>query len=164
MKPLWDERFTPADAQIIKRKAKRMAGHYGYRTSDVDDIEQDLAMQVFQQTHRHQPDLGSREKFVGKVAKNSLINLIEAKTAKKRDRRRDINVDDAPSDVLLDGHDTPERLDMRLDVRAAIARMPADLREIALLRMELNEREVEAKLGLTRAQVRTRMQRLAAFL
>src|SRR5690606_8095170 len=111
------------------------AGHYGYRSSDVDDIEQELAMHAFQQTHRHDPNRGSRAKFIGKVATNRLINMVEARTAKKRDRRRDITIDGAPSDVLLDGHETPERLDLHLDVHAAIARMPADLQNIALLRM-----------------------------
>lgn len=155
-----DPRFTEEDAEIIKRKAKRLAGHYGYRSSDVEDIEQDLAMHVFQQTHRHQPERGSREKFVSKVAKNKLLNLIEQRTAKKRDRRRDVRMDEVGEGALLDGENTPEQIDVGIDVRTVIALLPEDLRQVALLRQRHSEKELEGLLKLTRAQVRGRLQRL----
>jgi DNA-directed RNA polymerase specialized sigma24 family protein len=155
-----DARFTEADADIIKRKAKRMAGHYGYRTTDVEDIEQDLATHVFQQTHRHQPERGSREKFVSKVAKNKLLHLIEQRTAQKRDNRRDVRMDDVGEGVLLDGGNAPDRIDVGIDVREVIAQLPDDLRQVALLRQRYSEKELEGLLKLTRAQVRGRLQRL----
>jgi RNA polymerase sigma factor (sigma-70 family) len=159
-----DPRFNEADAAIIKRKAKRLAGHYGYRISDVEDIEQDLAMHVFQQTHRHEPGRGSREKFVSKVAKNKLLNLIEKHTAKKRDRRRDVPADDVGEGALLDGGIAPDRIDLVIDVREAIARLPEDLRQVAVLRQQHSEKELEGLLNLTRAQVRGRLQRLERLL
>lgn len=155
-----DPRYTEEDAEIIKRKARRLAGHYGYRISDVEDIEQDLATHVFQQTHRHEPERGSREKFISRVVKNKLLNLIEQRTAKKRDRRRDVSADDVGDGVLLDAAATPERIDVGIDVRTVIARLPEQLRQVAVLRQEHSEKEIEGLLGLTRAQVRGRLEHL----
>lgn len=163
MKPLWDDRYTPADAEIIKRKARKMIGNFGYSRSDADDIEQELAMHAFRQTGKHDPARGTREKFVEKMARNKILNLIEAKTAAKRDDRRNISIDDASDYAVLDGHVAPEVIDVRLDVGAIINSMPAELRQIAMLRMDMNERDIERELGLTRAQVRTRMQHIAAY-
>jgi DNA-directed RNA polymerase specialized sigma24 family protein len=160
MRGLWDERFTPADAEIIKRKARKLAGHYGYRASDVEDIEQDLATHVFQQTHRHLPERGSREKFVSKVAKNKLLNLIEKRTAMKRGDGRNVSVDEAGERALLDGSISPDSLDVVIDVRAVIVALPDELRQVALLRQQHSQKELEGLLHLTRAQVRCRIQHL----
>ncbi len=164
MPELWDERFTPADAEIIKRKARRLVGHYGYRTSDAEDIEQDLAMHVFQQTYRHRPDRGSREQFVSTIAKNKLLNMIEHRTAQKRDNRRDVRADDTDERALLNKSGSPERIDLSLDLRDALARMPPELREIALRLPDETAAEIARALNLTRAKVRTRIQQIRRFL
>lgn len=159
-----DPRFTEADAAIIKRKAKRLQGHYGYRVSDVEDIEQDLATHVFQQSYRYEPARGSREKFISAVAKHKILHLIEKRTAKKRDRRRDVSADDLGEAALLDGKNTTDQIDRVIDMRDAIACLPEELRQVALLRSEHSEREIEGLLGLTRGQVRGRLQRLEHIL
>jgi len=117
MRELWDERFTSADAEIVKKKARRMVGRSGYRDCDIADIEQEVATQVVQQLHRHRPERGSREGFVGKVAKNTLLNLIDKRSAKKRDDRRNIEYDDGPEGTLIDGTTTPEQIDLELDLK-----------------------------------------------
>jgi hypothetical protein len=159
-----DPRFTEADADIIKRKAKRLVGHYGYRTSDVEDIEQDLAMHVFPRTRLHQPEKGSREGFIGTIATNKLRNVIELRTAQKRNRQHDVRIDDLGEGVVNDGTVSQEHLDRQIDVREALRRMPKDLQEIALLRMEHSEKDLEDLLHLTRAQVRVRLDKVEKFL
>ncbi|HEV7300621.1 MAG TPA: transposase [Tepidisphaeraceae bacterium] len=47
-----DGRFTPSDAALIRHKARRLVGHHGYRSSDVEDLEQDLMLHVLRQSHR----------------------------------------------------------------------------------------------------------------
>jgi len=165
MRPLWDERYQPADAEVIKRKARRLAGHYGYRVSDIADIEQEVATQVVQQLHRHDPSRGSREGFVGKVAKNTLLNLIDKRSAKKRDDRRNIEYDDGPEGTLIDGTTTPEQIDLELDLKDVMQRMPPDLRQVLELRMAgHSDAEMEDLLELTRARVRALIQRMEVFL
>ena len=164
MPELWDERFAPADAEIIKHKARKLVGHYGYRTSDVEDIQQDLALHVFSRTYHHRPDLGSRETFVSTVVKNKILNLIEHRTALKRDHRRDVPADEVGEGVMLDGSSSPERIDLYIDLRSAIAGMPPELREIALRWANETEKEIADAMNLTRAKVRTRFQRIRRFL
>lgn len=151
-----DERFTAAAAAEIKLLAKRLKGHYGYRASDIEDLEQELAAHVIQRMDQYVPERGSRGAFVSTVAKNRILNLIEARTAAKRDGRRNVSLD--PAGVPI--NTSQEGIDLKLDVRAALADLPDDLRQVALLRMEHTEREIEALLGLTRAQVRWRMRQL----
>jgi len=158
MRELWDARFTPADAEVIRKKAATLAGHY--RNSDIDDFEQDLATHVFQQTHRHLPERGSREKFISRVVKNKLLNLIDKRTAMKRGDGRNVSLDEAGERALLDGSISSDRLDVVIDVRAVIVALPDELRQVALLRQQHSEKELEGLLNLTRAQVRGRVQRL----
>lgn len=150
-----NERFTAADAAEIKALAKRLKAHYGYRASDIEDLEQEVATHVVQRMDQYVPERGTRGAFVSTIAKNRLLNLIEARTAAKRDGRRNVSLDTAgPIDL------SPEDIDLKLDVQAALANLPEDLRQVALLRIEHSEREIEALLGLTRAQVRWRMRQL----
>lgn len=165
MQPLWDERYQPADAEIVKKKATRMAGRSGFRSADVADIEQELATHVFQQTHRHDPGRGPRDAFVGKIAMNKLLNLIEKRAAMKRDDRRNVEYDDGPDGSLIDGTVSNDQIDLGLDMKEAVSRMPHDVREAFELRMAgHSETELKELMGRTRAQVRALMQRLARFL
>lgn len=163
MGALWDERYTPADAAIIKQKARRMLGRSGYGKSDVEDIEQVAAMHLFQKTHLHRPGRGPREKFVCKVVKNKLLNMIEAKTARKRDNRRDVSLDHVDQAVLRDGRSS-ERAGVQMDVQDALKRMPDGLREIALLRIDLRPSQIEKLPGMTRGKVRWALEQIEQFL
>lgn len=159
-----EPRFTKTDAEIIRRKVRRLVGHYGIRQSDVEDLEQELALHVIQQSHRYRPELGKREAFIETVVKHKILHLIESRTASKRDNRRDVHIETVGEFCLLDSDASQERINLQIDVRDAIARMPEELRQFALLRQKHTEREIERKLGLTRGQVRSRVQRLERFL
>lgn len=94
-RPLWNERYQPSDAEIIKKKARKMVGHYGYRTCDVVDLEQELALHMVQQMRLYRPGRGTRAQFVNRIAKNKLLNIIERRTAQKRDDRRNVAIEKA---------------------------------------------------------------------
>ena len=118
-------------------------------------------MQVFQQIHCQRPERGSRAGFVGKVAKNALLNLIEKRSAKKRDDRRNIEYDDGPEGTLADGASTQEQIDLELDLKDVVKRMSPDLQQVYELRLAgHSEAEMEDLLNLTRAGVRALIQRM----
>ena len=164
MTDLWDERYTPSDAAIIKHKARSLIGHYGYRRGDEKDIQQELAMHVFQKTHRHDGRKASRGTFVAHIADNKVRNMIEYRTAKKRNARRNVPLKDMGDGVLLDGSISTVRLIRQLAVREAVARMPNDLQQVAILLGTYSPAEVQRMLHLPRGQVRSRMQRIGAIL
>lgn len=165
MRPLWDERYQPADAEIVKKKARQMMGRRTLRDCQLEDIEQEMALHVVRQSHRHRPDLGSREGFVGKTAKNALLNLIDKRSAKKRDDRRNIEYDDGPEGALADGESTQEQIDLELDLKDVVKRMSPDLQEVYALRLAgHSEAEMQDLLTLTRARVRVLIQRMEQHL
>ncbi len=157
MRELTDERFSPADDKIIKAKAWKLAGHYGYGTSDVDDIRQDIRCRWIEQSHRHDPTRGSRATFVNTVADNHMANLIEKKTAQRRDNRGDIPIGDADDRALIDGWTDAKQVELQVDLREAMSRLSPELQEIAVRNVNEGEEEIAEAMGLTRAAVRHRL-------
>ncbi|MCC7409535.1 MAG: hypothetical protein IT442_15835 [Phycisphaeraceae bacterium] len=157
-RPLWNERYQPSDAEIIKKKARKMVGHYGYRTCDVVDLEQELALHVVQQMRQYRPGRGTRAQFVNRITKNKLLNIIERRTAQKRDGRRDVAIEKVVPDVLPGDGTTHGGGDLEIDVRAVLERLPQELRQVAILLQEHKGQEIGRLLGLSRGQVRWRIQ------
>jgi DNA-directed RNA polymerase specialized sigma24 family protein len=165
MQELWDDRFQPADAEIVKQKARQLIGRRRLREHEFEDIEQEMALRVIEQSHLHDPQRGSREGFVGTTAANAYWNLHEKRTAKKRDDRRNISIDVGPSGALHDGRLTQEQIDLALDLKQAVDRMPPDLRQVYDLRLAgHSETELQGLLNLSRGQVRTLTARLKTYL
>ncbi|MCC7408909.1 MAG: hypothetical protein IT442_12610 [Phycisphaeraceae bacterium] len=163
-RPLWDEKYQPTDAEIIKKKARKMIGHYGYRTCDVVDLEQELALHVVQQMQLYRPGRGTRAQFVSRIARNKLLNIIERRTAQKRDDRRNVAIEKVVPDVLPGDGTTPAGRDLGIDVQAVLERLPQELRQVAILLPEHKGQEIGRLLGLSRGQVRWRIQQIGQAL
>jgi DNA-directed RNA polymerase specialized sigma24 family protein len=160
-----DPRFTPADAAIVKSKARGVLGRFGFRVSDLEDLEQELATQVFQKTCLHDPERGSREAFVGAVAANKLLNLVQIRTARKRGDRRNFAYADAPDPALIDGTVTQTQIDLQLEMREMATSLPPDVREVYELMLQgYGEVDIQKHLHLSRQRVRTFMGKVEARL
>lgn len=165
MQPLWDQRYQPADADIVRRKAKKMMRRRTLRELEIEDIEQEMAMRVIQQSHLHRPDRGSREGFVGKTVENAYLTLYEKRTAKKREDKGTRELQDSTMRSLSDGRTTQEQIDLALDLEKVVNRMPPDLQQVyALLLAGHTKTDLEDLLNLTRGQARTLTQRLKQHL
>lgn len=161
MKELWDERYQPADDEIVKRKAAKFARRNRSARLDAEEVSQELATHVFQNTHRHDHARGSREKFVSKVVKNKLLNLIEARTAKKRDDRRNIEYDQSPEGSLIDGSATAAQIDLQLELQVLAASMPAEMCQVyELMLQQFGEADIREHLRIGRQRVRTLMRKV----
>jgi len=155
--------LAPADAAIIRSKAMGILGRFGFRLSDREDLVQDLATHVFQKTSLHDPGRGSREAFVGAIAGNKLLNIVEARLAQKRDDRRNIEYDDAPDRALIDGSLTQTQIDLQLEMQEMAKSFPPDLREVyELMLLGYREAEIQKHLHLSRQRVRTLVQKVEA--
>lgn len=155
MKQLWDERYLPADDEIVKRKAAIFA-----RTPrmEPEDLAQDLASHLFQQTHHVR---GNRAGFVARVVENKAMNLIEARRAKKRDDRRNIKYEDAPERALIDGTLNEAQIDLQLEMQALADALPPDLREVYELMVQgYLEADIQKHLHIGRQRVRTLMKKV----
>jgi RNA polymerase sigma factor (sigma-70 family) len=154
--PIDDPRYTTADAAVIKQMAWRFA--HRFRRDDLEDVQQEVAMHVFQCTGRVDPARGSRAAFVNVIAKHRILQLIELQEAHKRGYRRTVQPVPWDQDWLTDHRTTPQRVDLAIDVRDAMGRMPADVRAVVELRMQRHTvRAIGEELGLSGNQVRHRL-------
>jgi hypothetical protein len=158
-----DPRFTPADAEIVKNKARGVLGRFGFRLSDREDLEQDLATHVFQKTALHDPNRGSKKAFVGAIAENKLLNLIQIRTAKKRDDRQNIEYAEGPARTLIDGAVNQGQIDLQIEMREMARSMPRDVREVyELMLLGYREAELQSQLHFSRQRVRTLIKKVEA--
>lgn len=158
-----DPRFTSADAKTVKEKAKQVIGQFGFIAADLEDLQQEVAMHVFQHTHRHDPTRGSREAFVGTTAKNKLLHMAEAKTAKKRDDRSNIEYGDAPDSALIDGSLHSSQLDLHLEMRSLADSLPPEQRAVYDLMLQgYVEADIQKYLRIGRQRVRNLIRRVEA--
>ena len=160
MKSLWDERYTPADAELIRSKTRKLVQKHRYRRSDQEDLEQKLAMHLWKRMKNYSPEIGDRRAFVHTILENEIANMITHDTALKRDVRRERPLPDGAAEIFPDKrrrHDA----DLRMDIDSLIKCLPSDLQSIARQRMFMAEAEFTELTGMTRGKIRQRMQEIA---
>lgn len=156
-----DSRFTSADAEIIRFKVKKLVGHYGFTASDETDLQQELAMHVSKRMEKHDPTRGARSTFVDRIVSNKIASIIAHRVAQKRDVRKE-RVLDTEDGIPQVGHKRNEkRMDLKLDVAEAVARLPEDLQGLARRLMLDQKAEVGRATNLTPQQMKTAVARIA---
>lgn len=159
-----DPRFNEEDAQIIKMKTRKFVKQFRFLRGDAKDLEQEAALHVAFQMHRCTPARGTRAAFVNKITGNLLLNHVASATARKRDRRLEVQIDEVGASLLLDRLPGTSLVDRRLDLDEALKSLPADLRWIADLLKVHPVADVMAITGLTRGEVRSRMKQMGRAL
>jgi DNA-directed RNA polymerase specialized sigma24 family protein len=102
---------------------------------------------------------------VDRIVRNKIANILEYRMAKKRGGPRPpVALDDVSEGMLLDGHADPKAIDLGLDVRNALAGLSPELQKTAKLLSTSTPSEVARMLGLTRGQVRQRMETIRLHL
>jgi RNA polymerase sigma-70 factor, ECF subfamily len=144
--------------------AARMVGRHGYTSQDREDIEQDLSCDLLQRLQRFDPARGPRNAFIARRVEAAASNLIRARKVAKRRVTFEAHASlagDAPasepkalSDLLVDTAQADERCreNLRTDVAAALAALPADLRRLALALQHGSLCHVVRSAGMSRRQ------------
>jgi len=73
--------------KIIRYKAKKLVGYYGFTVSDMEDIEQEMILDLLQRLSKFDPSRAKQNTFIAKVVEHKVVNLIEAQKAGVRDYR-----------------------------------------------------------------------------
>lgn len=151
--PKPDDPLDPAAAAIIKSKARRLVGRAGLRAQDRVDLEQELTLHVLQRRPRFNPKRGSWAAFVRRVVKYYGENLVrDRRTAKRYGGPTDPLTDEIPA---RDESDAIARA-----VRAAVAELPAELREVAELVLSGSVAAAARELGVSRSTVYARLREI----
>ena len=155
--------FNSYAAELIKHKTRKLIGRHGINSNDAEEIAQDVAAHLIERMPQFDPARAQVNTFIDRVVKNKLLNIIEARTTQKRDSgRRVCPVDEVPQDLLIEHGRTTSDVDRALDVHDILGSLPPDLRAFAdRLKLE-SPAEAARTLGLTRAQMRNRVDALRA--
>lgn len=138
------EPFTPASQGLIRSKARRLSGRRGFTSSDVPCIEQELWLHLVAHVDEFDPDSGEWEPWASVILDRRCISMWRHRNAGMRSPAREqCSLDDAVLDAdgrVIARHETTseaaantDRLrDLERDMADVLARMPDDLRAIAL--------------------------------
>lgn len=146
----------PAVAALIRRKAARLARATGGPAADRDDLAQDLAAALLARRPKYDPARGDPGAFAHAVVGTAAADLLRGMRAGKRSPP-------APSASAAEALPDPQAADragatdLALDLAAAIARLPADLRAVVDRLRTLTVAELAAERGVSRGWVYTRV-------
>lgn len=153
--------------KLIKYKAKQLVGHYGFTRSDREDIEQDLAQHLIEHMHQFDPRRSSQNTFLNRIVDRKRISILRQRFAQRRDYRMTTRIDDLATDAENDQFEPVDQRiervgspsDLAIDLAHASESLDGDTQHMCRLLMHESIAETARRLGLTRAQVRTRIAR-----
>jgi RNA polymerase sigma factor (sigma-70 family) len=128
----------------VRKAARQLAGQYGFRRGDRDEIEQRLYLKLVRRLHQADPQDPKWKAFVAKTVSRHIASMIRDARAEKRDHRRTTSIhvvigsddsgpieladtigeDETPSRRLRDLRGAQDLTEMRIDLDACIDTLP----------------------------------------
>jgi DNA-directed RNA polymerase specialized sigma24 family protein len=149
---------------IIYYKSRQLIGSYGFTISDLDDIRQELAVDLWLRLPGFDPTRASLRTFVTRVVSNKIASIIEMRTSKTRNvamcpySLNDLVYADDGSVVergdLLGGIDAElELADLRMDVARVMKKLTPAQRQVCALLSTDNKSLAAAATGVSRSSM-----------
>jgi RNA polymerase sigma-70 factor (ECF subfamily) len=183
-----ENRFDGVDdyaIRLIKFKARQLVGKAGYTESDRPDLEQEMMLDLLRRLPKYDPARAMRTTFIATVVEHCVARLIESRRAEMRDHRREAG----SLDERIEGkHGTSvavgqtidqesywrrrhglvrsqaDRTDLGVDLEAALAELPPELREVCEELAVWRIFEVAKRTGISRPAVYDAIKKLRARL
>lgn len=162
---------------LIKNKARQIIGKAGFRASDLEDIEQELALDLIIRLPKYDPLRARQSTFMARIVEHKISSLISERYAQCRDWRRcQTSLDEPTSSNSASNEetlgaqmsdtaaDTPEDTDLLVDIQAALETLPDDMRDLWERLLRGNVRQVAQDLGLSRTTPYSRIKKLRQLL
>lgn len=161
-------------SQIIKYKAKRLIGRFGFTESDLEDLEQELILDLLRRLPMYNPARAQRNTFIARVVEHKIATIIESQKAGMRDYRlcrwslNDRLEDEEggsvermetinQEDYLLRTGKLSRPLDelraLTIDVRRAMEQLPPELRELCRCLMSDTFTRISRETGIPRGTI-----------
>ncbi len=169
------ENFDDYAITCIKLKVRQLIKRCGFDASDREDLEQELALHLFERIREHDPERGTVKTFIVCIVENKARTMIrvrnrraESIAASPFSLNEEIPEEDGSGvmqrmeaidreDYLLGAgmlsRPTLELLEMRIDVERVIDTLPPPLREICERLKTQNVTQISAGTGASRQQV-----------
>ncbi|MFH1680409.1 MAG: sigma factor [Candidatus Eisenbacteria bacterium] len=169
-------------AHHIRHKARLLVGRYGFRETDIEDLEQELTLDLLQRMPKYDPDRAQRTTFVARLVRNKIASVVEARKAGKRDYRTPVYsltgwVKDATNGFLLrietvdQDHyllrtgrrrSQQEVLDLSIDLKRATDLLPPELRELCRRLRYETVSEISRAKGIPRSTLYEAIEKIRA--
>ena len=159
---------------LIKYKARRLKGQAGFTTSDRDDLEQELILDLLRRRPKYNPKRAQFNTFIARVVEHRVASLIEARKAGTRDYRRcpyslndRFEDEEGRSVERVDAFDQEDYLlrtgaqskpadelsALAIDVAAVLERLPPELRDLCQRLATETVTEISRDAGVPRATI-----------
>jgi len=177
------EGIDPYAAKIIRYKAKRLVGRFGFTESDREDLEQELILDLLRRLPKYNPARAQRSTFIDCLVNHAIATLIEARMAAMRDYRlcscslndplededghsiERIETIDQDDDFLRTGklsRPTAELQDLRIDLSKAMEKLPPELRELCQRLMNYTVTRISSDTGIPRGTIYDMIKKIRA--
>jgi len=167
-------KLTRFENGIIRRKVDVLIGRAGFKDTDRHSLQQELTVRLMQSLSRFDPRKAHRKTFSTTVVERSVAKILRFQRAKKRDCRRlqslnapvringgSVELGDTIGTAEYDarrGRATPcpnRQVELEHDLKAVIASLPAELRELAELLKDQSLVQIARKMNVSKRRLRT---------
>ena len=159
---------------LIKYKARQLIRQAGFTTSDRDDLEQELILDLLRRRPKYNPKRAQFNTFIARVVEHRVATLIEAQKAGIRDYRRcPFSLNDRFEDAEGRSVERMETIDqedyllrtgaqsrpsdelsaLALDVAAVLEALPPELRELCRRLKAESVTEISRDTGVPRGTI-----------
>jgi RNA polymerase sigma-70 factor (ECF subfamily) len=142
---------TAVDPFVIQQaeiRASRLIGSHGFTRDDWDDLRQELLLDYLERLPHFDGGRGDLRGFMFGVVRHRAAQLVA-----RQCRRAQFVLDGCAENGGSRHRDAAVDYDLRLDVHAAMLRLPEHLRTLAQLLSERTPREVSRLTGRSRSRV-----------
>jgi hypothetical protein len=159
---------------LIHFKARRLIGQAGYTRSDLEDIEQDLSIHIYQNLPKHDPCKGTIKTFINHILDNKIRTMVSARHTALYDvrlhaasldepasseyehrvpRAETIDSEDYQMNIGLINRPSYEMVELQTDVRRAVESLPMELQELCQLLQEETVMDIARRTGISRHKI-----------
>ena len=167
----------------IKHKAYQLLGQAGFTADDVEDLEQELTVHLFEQLPKYDPTRGAFSTFVNRVVDHKAADILDARFAARRDCRIFVgSIDDTVG--LREGGEVPimdldledavhvqrgiadpsphAEAELRIDLERAMAALTPEQRDLCRRLLTATIAEISAATGVPRPTLYDRLRQIRA--
>ncbi|MBF0424597.1 MAG: sigma-70 family RNA polymerase sigma factor [Magnetococcales bacterium] len=153
--------------RVIRFKAGQLSRLPCFTRADVEDLEQELAMDLLRRLPWFDPSRAGLATFLDRIVGHRAANLVAGAMAKRRGGGLTlVSVDDLESgddqETTLDSPNQ-ERVELGVEVRRLLGRLPEEHRHLCHLLMAVDKPEIPRRLGVSRATFYRRLAEVRGF-
>ena len=168
---------------LVRFKVSQLIGRHGFTTSDREDLEQELILEILKSLLKFDPRRGSQGTFMSRVLERRIATIIRHRRRMCRDS---VRIEGSLSDLIEDEDGAPieraetltgdrrrnqpsarhlkAQIELASDLGVALGQLDPDLRQLGELLENRSLSEVASALGVSLTTVARRKERLSSCL